>query len=127
ADFAGLVIASAQPTPSSMTAPGLQLTGASLVDRPELGDLMVSLQFPPVPSPGVKPGAPTNVYGMDFTIGGVPYEVRAVGTAPMFALYQCSGSVCMQVATLTGGFETMADEVRVSVPLQALGASEGAS
>ncbi len=127
ADFAGVVIASAQHTPSSMTAPGLQLTAASLVDRPELGDLMVSLQFPPVPSPGVNPGAPTNVYGMDFTIGGVPYEVRAVGTAPMFALYQCSGPVCTQVGTLTGGFETMADEVRVSVPFQALGASEGAS
>ncbi len=127
ADFAGLVIASAQHTPGSMTAPGLQLTGASVVDRPELSDLMVSLQFPPTPSPGVKPGAPTNVYGMDFTIAGVPYEVRAIGTAPMFALYQCSATPCTQVATLTGGFETMGDEVRVSVPLSALGVNEGAS
>src|SRR5207244_1636426 len=92
-----------------------------LVYRPELGDILVRLIFP---SNIGKAGTPGFVYGLKLTVGQVPYEVRMDGV-PEFGLYRCDNVTCLSVATLSGGVETTGDEIRVAVPINAIGASEG--
>lgn len=122
---------------------GAELTQARLAYRPEGGDLLVWLEVPVIPgvrAPGVAGlgryrsvgGLPTILYGLEFSSGGVRYEVRSLRVAaaavppaaPYFGLYRCDPS-CVESATLSGGFATTGNEIVFSIPLSAIGASEG--
>ena len=156
-DVAGSITASgrvlsAAPDPADDGLPGAEaagaeLTGATLVHRPEHEDLLVRLNLTSMP--GLAPGAcaegvcaatstgggaPAVVYQLGFDIGQVRYEVRAIrvgasgvpASTPAFLLYRCE-IVCQQHAVLGGGFGTTGAEVRVGVPLDLLGVSAEAS
>lgn len=116
---------------------GTELTGASVVVRPELDDLLLRLdavRLPtvhpqrPVSGVGVLPGAaiaPGVVWGLSFELDDVRHEVRASrDTAQVFALYRCPED-CEKVADLVGGIGTIGEAVVVSVPLQTLGIADG--
>ena len=145
-------VLSAAPDPADDGLPGAEaagaeLTGATLVHRPEHEDLLVRLHLTSMP--GLTPGAcaegvcaatstgggaPAVVYQLGFDIGQVRYEVRAMrvgasgvpASTPALLLYRCE-IVCLQHAVLGGGFGTTGAEVRVGVPLDLLGASAEAS
>jgi Tol biopolymer transport system component len=128
---------------------GADLTGASLTYRPEQGDLLVRLQLASLPSfPSERlttdsgfdggAGVPAVLYGLRLEIAGTPYEVRVVREAsgaacpgelplcsipPHFGLYRCAPE-CMEETRLSGGVGTTGTEIRVPVPLSALGAEE---
>src|SRR5205807_3497883 len=136
ATFSGGVISSASD-PSNDGGLGAQvgaeLIGASLAYRPEHADLFFRLAVSSLPSKGAVPGV---LYGFKITVGtgtgGIPYEVRAAQGestgSPLFALYNCQTSTpCAQVATLAGSMGTTGNQITVSVPLSALGATEGTS
>ncbi len=110
---------------------GGELTGATLLYRPEVGDLFARIRLASLPpeSPALPPHA---IYVIALKIGGVDYEIRAArlggggGTAQQFLLFTCAaGSGCNQVATLKGGIGKSGNEVRISVPLSAISAAEG--
>lgn len=119
---------------------GGDLLGVSVVQRPELEDLLIDLsvvsmggyrgryRVPGTAGPGV-------VYGLAFRVGASRYEIRATRTgatsspaaaASTFGLYRCEAE-CTKVASLQGGIGTTGDEVRVSLPLEAVGAGPDAS
>jgi Tol biopolymer transport system component len=137
ATFSGTVISSADDS-SSDAAPGAaqlgaELTKASLVYRPELGDLLVRFQVTSLPPQ--TGGAPGVLYGFQFQITDVKYEARATAvdmTSPYFALYSCGASPCNKVASVGGSMGTTGKEVQISVPMAVLqadypsGANEGA-
>lgn len=126
------------------TALGGDLTRARIIYLAEPGELVLRLEVPDLPAPPSSPpqaprtrgvaGAPGVVYGLRLQVGGTRYEVRGgrvaatvvPPAAPGFALYRCAGS-CAQVATLPGSVGTTGTEVRVVVPLAALGAGPGAT
>jgi hypothetical protein len=155
--FSGLVVASAPDDPNDGSVgaerAGAELTGAGLTYRPQHEDLLVSLRmeslpgvvvercartptFPPATvcaDEGTGAGAPGGIYGLVFEVDDSRYEIRATragGTPPAadpyFALYTCE-DVCLETTPLTGGLGTTGDEVLVSVPLDSLGAEEGAA
>lgn len=88
-------------------------------------------------------GAPVSEesYRIGFELAGTRYEVRARAEPatnqtgaeeqrfslmePRFTLHACAAE-CVEVARLSGGIGTTGTEVRVSLPLQALGTEEGA-
>ncbi len=153
ATFSGRVVGSASD-PADDGAPaagpaGAELTNASLIYRPELEDLLVRLEVTSLPAvsvgrclqvsaascPGANSGAgaPAVLYGMDLRAGETRYEVRALRAAatpeapsatPYFAVYRCAPD-CTEHAPLTGSLGTTGEEVLISVPLSALGATEG--
>lgn len=117
---------------------GAELVSGSVLYRPEEEDLLVRLGAaglpraanPPthtlVPSASVA-GAPGVLYGLAFEHEGVGYEVRATRTGePSFILYRCE-PVCLATTPLAGGYATTGSEIRMAVPLSALGAEEGSS
>lgn len=125
---------------------GLELTGASMTHRPETEDILVRWdvrRFPKVSQPipttisqirmNVRP-IPGLVYGMEFTAGGVRYEARATWTDPerptevpqSFRLYRCE-TTCAEVARLGGGIATAGNDVRMSIPITALGGATALS
>jgi len=130
ATFSGGLLVSADDPPNDgvpvAASLGAELVGASIAYRPEQADLFVRL---PVTSLLANTGAaPGILYGLKMTTGGIPYEVRAT-QAEGFALYNCQTSVptCTQVTTLSGSMGTTGSVITVSVPLSALGASEGSA
>lgn len=147
ATFSGLVAATATDAAGDGVEPiGADLSAVEVIVRPEAEDLQIRLavtKLPGVRGPNVPPfqpgifvpgttGAPAVVHGLRFTVGGVAHEVRAmrVGAAaappgaPLFALHRCE-IVCLETARLSGGYGSTGDEIRVSVPLQALGLAVG--
>ena len=108
---------------------GADLVDASLIYRPESGDLLVRLRLAFLSSSdnGV-------LYGLRFNVGAVQYEVRALRagatavppTPSSFELYRCDPT-CTQHATLSGSIGSTGREVLVSTPLSALSALEGAA
>jgi hypothetical protein len=108
---------------SMATAAGADLTGATLIDRPSCHDLLVRLDLATMPS-----FAPAVLYGVDLTIHGTTYELRAAktGTDAEFGLFrQDAGGSWTRTATLRGGYGTTGDEVVFAVPSTAIGASGG--
>ena len=111
---------------------GAELTGGSVVYVPEQGQLLLWLDLSSRGSGPEHTGLPGVVYGTDLRVGGTRYEVRALRSAatevppagPYFALYRCD-PVCTEQDSLTGSFRTDGRQVRVSVPLAAVGATEG--
>ena len=104
---------------------GADLRSAALVLRPEESDLLVRLRLESLPPGALLAGQPGVLYGLTFNLGSVRYEVRASGS--QIVLYSCSPA-CSEVSTLAGSIGTTGPEVRVSVPLTAVGAgSSGAT
>lgn len=97
---------------------------ARVVYRPELGDLYVRLDLDPIE--GVAPAtAAARVYGVDMTIDGVRYEVRATSsTLASVKLFRCV-VLCDQVATLQGGYGTVGEAIVATIPLHAVGLKDG--
>ena len=117
---------------------GAELVSADVLHRPEEEDLLVRLgvqglpraagpaTHPIVPSASLA-GAPGVVYGVGLEHDGVRYEVRATRAGqPSFALFRCDPA-CVPSAPLAGGYATTGSEIRVAVPLSALGAGEGSA
>ncbi|MGH2692226.1 MAG: TolB family protein [Actinomycetota bacterium] len=143
ARFGGVSISDADsPTdagPGSRQA-GTELIGARLAHRPEEGDLLARLELdrlPPTPRPFSGAQArlaslPGVVYGLELTVGGSRYEIRATrgltsrwATASSFTLLRCTPA-CAEVEPLTGSIGTTGDHVNIAVPLAALGVTSGA-
>ena len=147
----GPVSAAADPAADAVpgsAAVGAELTEAIVAFRPERGDLLVRLDVNDLPGfrepaaacaatlgacVGSAGGAPGVLYGLRLTVGSTPYEIRIVrrqgvslpSPAGVFALYRCDVSPCVQVDDLPGGYGTAGNVLLTSVPLSALGASEG--
>jgi uncharacterized repeat protein (TIGR01451 family) len=134
ATFSGTMVATASD-PGNDAGPqareqGAEITGASLVYRVELEDILWHLSLDHIPmgslaSLGV-------VYGLELSAGGARYEVRAQPNAvsgtppkitPIFALYRCE-TTCVELTRLGGGVGTTGNGVLVSIPISALGVTE---
>jgi Tol biopolymer transport system component len=153
ATFSGAVVTSVDdPKDDGNDALGAELAGASVTYRPEREDLLVVLAVTSLPAVNVDrcvtpttgvtvcrqvhggAGAPGVLYLMGFELDGARFEVRAVRAAataappeaPFFALYECD-AVCTETSRLSGGIGTTGAEVSISVPLEAIGAEEGAA
>jgi Tol biopolymer transport system component len=133
--YAGQVIATADDAAGDAGAVGgtvgADLTGATLVYRPELGDLLGRVRVASLPRLTGASGSPGVVYTVRMDIAGVPHEVRAAridpgaaSTTPRLALYRCQGG-CTEIGTLQGGIGTTGSEIRFSIPLGLVGAAEG--
>lgn len=133
ATYSGHVTSIIDPTgdglPGAEVA-GAELSGASLTYRLEAEDLLVRWLLTSLPK--TVGGSPAVLYGLEFDLGDVSYEVRALRAAATsippeashFALYRCE-SICTEEASLSGSIGTTGDEVRVSLPLEALGSDHG--
>ncbi|MBW3665608.1 MAG: hypothetical protein KY469_21135 [Actinobacteria bacterium] len=132
-------------------AAGAELTGASVLLRPEEEDVLVRIDVADLPGirspeewgyptfggfvlcPGCYPpgvaGAPAVVYGLELEAAGARYEVRATRlpdeptTEAAFSLHRCDPS-CERIASLRGGYGTTGDEVLIAVPRELLPGSE---
>ncbi len=111
---------------------GAELTGAEVVYRHELEDLLVRVDLASLPP--TTAGLPGILYGLDLTAGTTRFQVRALRAAassvpaqsPYFSLYRCQTS-CVLEAPLSGSFGTKGEEVLISIPLARMGAGEGTS
>jgi hypothetical protein len=154
ATLSGQVVASATDPPDDgvpgAKEAGAELTGASLIYRPEQEDLLVRLRLESLPRLGADfcgalavdgtqlacrevdsagAGIPAILWGLRFDLEEIRYEVRAMRAAaeaavPDFVLVRCD-SECSEEAPLSGGIGTTGAEVRVAVPLSVLSAEEG--
>ena len=116
--------------PSSAHEAGAEITGTSLIYRVEPEDLLLRMYLASLPA-----GGGTGIsYVVEFTAGGLTYEIRALRsgippaspTEPSFALFRCSDT-CTEIQQLSGGFGgSTGTEVVVSLPLGSVGLSEGA-
>jgi Tol biopolymer transport system component len=123
----GVVTASAR-TPDTDTTPataGTKLAGASVTYRPASADLFVRLKVSRMPA--FAAANPAVVYGLDLTVGGVSYQVRAakVGVDAAYGLFALHGGIWIQVAQLSGGYGTTGQQVVVALPLRDIGAAHG--
>lgn len=82
--------------------------------------------------PRPQAGSPGVLYGLKLTAGDTRFELRALRAAatsvppaaPYAALYRC-GPDCAEETVLSGALGSTGVEVTASIPLSALGASEG--
>jgi hypothetical protein len=133
ATFSGAgVTASSDPPDDGIDAVGAEIVGASMIHRPEHDDLLLRTRLASLPAPSIG-SLPGVMYRWRFTAAGTSYEVRALsiaptagGAAPYFRLFRCSPE-CAEIADLEGGLGTTGAEVRVSVPLTAIGADPSAT
>lgn len=106
---------------------GADLTGASVVHRPEEADMQFRVG---VAYPSNGQGRFGVMYTMPFTAGGTRYQVRAVRgslnalSADSFELFRCAPT-CVRIGSLQGSFMTALEEIRVSIPLSTIGATGG--
>jgi Tol biopolymer transport system component len=178
ATFSGAVISSASDPTGDATPGLLgpvadtDLTGASVTYRPEQQDLLVRLRgvtaapgtvrctvnsnFVTVCEQGggapgaISPGVAyrRTLYGIDFQVNGVLYEIRARGESKVVVdawvsdlgvhetrtyvdpayvgLYRCNPT-CTEQSVLQGAMGATGVELFTAVPLSSLGASEGTS
>lgn len=138
---------------ASLTAEiGGDLDRAEIVYRPRSNDLLFRIglaQLPGLRRDGAagaayceldhyscwpsRAGIPGLAYGVSFLVDDVPYELRARRSAsaadvfnpvPVFTLLRCE-SGCSKVGDIEGGFGTSGDEIRMSLPLDAVNATPG--
>ena len=120
------------------TAQGADLIGATIAYRPQFADLFVREEVETMPSiAGGPPSAAVAIlYGLNFTVRGVHYEVRVQRTpgrsddpagGASFGLFRQDPTtgVYLQAATLQGGYGTTGDEVVFSMPLRNIGLQNG--
>jgi subtilisin family serine protease/Tol biopolymer transport system component len=157
ANLSGLVLSSAMDAaddglPGAFDV-GAELTGARVIYRPELEDVLLDVDLAHMPQVGIYPRGsftPGVVYGLEMNVGSSSYEVRATGpfgntthlstgsegsplgagdrkvTTGLYELYECT-QACVLKQTLEGGLGITGHRVRVAVPLEAIGAAPGAS
>lgn len=111
---------------------GGELTGATFLYRPEVGDMLVRIALAPwrhpwpplVGTSAPKPNAMS--YAVDLEVDGAPFRLTAVAgpAGPTFAAYDCA-TTCTKIADLRGGVWTMDDGVAISVPSDTLGLRPG--
>jgi Tol biopolymer transport system component len=104
----------------NLAVAGSRPTTGSAVYRPESHDLLVRIDDAQLSV------APALLYGVQLSVRGVGYQVRAVGVgaAASFGLFRVDPATGWSlVTTLQGGFGTVGDAVEVAVPLAALGAA----
>ena len=109
-----------------LTRQGANLSSASIVYRPQFGDLFARLELKAMPS--FLAANPAVVYGLDLRADGARYEVRAAKSGPSanFGLFRLEpNGLWAQVATLRGGYGTTGDEVVFALPLRDIGLSDG--
>lgn len=116
---AGGVVESSRASRSSgcATPDGGRMQTAAVVYRPAADDVFLRLSL----TPGAVERARVlgTVFGIDLSVGGRSYAVRADRTG--FALYGVTGRVATRLRELRGGFGTTGAEVVVAVPLHAVG------
>lgn len=111
-------------------APGADLIGARVIERPELDDLYIKIDLQRLQTTRLLAGGTPLLYGLELTLEGRAYEVRvAPGSLtspldPVFGFFSCEAT-CEEVATLKGGFGTVGENVVVSLPLHVLDAERG--
>jgi Tol biopolymer transport system component len=108
-----------------LSAIGADLIAASVAYRPGYGDLFARLQVAQMPL--FAAADPTLVYGVNLTIGGTAYEVRAskTGLDASFGLFRAGPLGWTHIASLKGGYGTTGEEVVFSLPLKDLDAQTG--
>lgn len=118
------MVTAAGPDPV-LSATGADLIEASVAYRPDYGDLFVRLQVAQMPM--FAAANPALVYGLDLTIGGAAYQVRAAktGVDASFGLFRAGPLGWMHVASLQGGYGTTGEEVVFALPLKDVGALTG--
>lgn len=102
-------------------ATGGDLIGVTLAFRPSWSDVFVRLSVDRMPI--FELANPALVYGLDLTVAGVRYEVRAAKTSALsasFGLFRLDPGGWRQVAKLRGGYGTTGEEVVVALPLRDL-------
>lgn len=109
----------------TLTAQGANLTGASVISRPEHGDLFVRLEVAHMPEFALV--NPELVYAFGLTVGGTRYELRAgkVGPNPSFGLFRLVAGAWTHVTEAAGGYGTTGAEIVVALPLADIGAQHG--
>lgn len=135
ATFTGSVLAKAADAPSDAVIPagvgGAEIVGGELLYRGEEQDLFLRLDLAQIPALGVSlsgvaaPGDPRVLYGARFVANGASYEIRVaragVNSAdPLNAamgLFECTETLCTEVAPLKGGYGSTGEQIVVSVPL----------
>lgn len=118
---------SAQDANTALTVAGANLIGASMAYRPGRGDVFVRLSLARMPM--FVLASPTIVYGLDLTMAGTAYQVRAAKTGPdnaSFGLFRQDGrGRWIHTADLAGGYGTTGQEVVFALPLSDVGAGGG--
>jgi hypothetical protein len=127
-----------QTIDSVLTAAGADLVGASLVYRPQLGDVFVREQLKTMPAVDgtALAGNAGVLYGFDLTANGTHYQVRvqrvpgpcydSAGGAS-FGLFRqnLTTGAYSRVATLRGGYGTTGEDVVFALPLGDIGLQTG--
>lgn len=97
---------------------------ARVAYRPERRDLYVRIDLDGIEGVG-RVISSASLYGLDLTIGGIRYEVRAsMSSAVPVKLFRCI-AVCDQVATLKGGYGTVGEAIVATIPLAQIGLQDG--
>jgi hypothetical protein len=112
---------------AALTEAGGKLVAARMAFRPQLQDLYLRLDLQTMPT--VALANPAIVYGVDLTVDGARYEVRAAGVGPLVASFglfrRTTGGVWTKVADLHGGYGTTGQQVVFALPLRAIAAQNG--
>jgi Tol biopolymer transport system component len=124
----GLVVGSdvASDVNDALTSDGANLIGASLAYRQATADLFVRLPVQQMPM--VAAADPALVCGLDLSVSGTAYEVRAAKTGldASFGLFRRDfAGRWVHVADLHGGYGTTGQEVVFVLPLSDIGAQRG--
>jgi hypothetical protein len=140
ATFSGTTMAAKKDSAKDGDAPaadtGAEITGASLLYRPEIEDLFLRIDVTKIPSTNlgaqgvVVAGHPQTLYGLRFGIDNHPYVIRAHSLGglsvpggriePAIGLFRCDENLCTEVARLKGGYGTTGERITVSLPLAVL-------
>jgi Tol biopolymer transport system component len=103
------------------------LIGATMAYRPASSDLFARLELSGMPT--FAAASPADLYGLDLTVDGTSYQVRAAktGVGASFGLFRRDVTgLWTYVADVPGGYGTTGEEVVFAVPLAAIGAQHGA-
>ncbi len=134
--MSGAVLSSAEDLAGdSLGTPATDITDASVVYRPEQGDLLFRIgvdrmtHVAPATGPTAQvvrgiPGLavlPGVVHGFRFSFEGQPYQIRFSSVSadagpdlPKAALYYCT-TACQKVASFTAGYGSVGHEMEVSI------------
>lgn len=109
-----------------LTQQGANLKSASIAYRAQNSDLFAAIELEHMPK--VVSGMSPILYGLRFDAGGKSYEVRAGSLlGGIFGLFDCTrtGTTCMKVTDLRGGFGTTGERVVFSIPVSRIGLEHG--
>lgn len=146
--MSGAVLSTASdPAGDSPATPATDITDASLVYRPEQGDLLFRIavdrmsHLAPAPGPTATvirgvPGfavTPGLLHGFRFSFEGQPYEIRfssvttdAATDLPKAALFICT-TICQKIVSFDAGYGSAGHDMQVSIPSGMFGLEPGES